>query len=76
MCESEQAQSSLLRRTAAMRAANAASREWIGRRVWMAPALQAIFAIAMVCQHSRVSGLFVWRLPLAMMTFASRVPVG
>lgn len=29
--------------------------------VWMAPALQAIFAIAMVCQYSRVSGLFAWR---------------
>jgi hypothetical protein len=25
--------------------------------VWVAPALQAIFAIAMVCQYSRVSGL-------------------
>jgi hypothetical protein len=44
--------------------------------VWMAPALQAIFAIAMVCQYSRVSGLFVWRLPLALMSSASKVPIG
>ena len=44
--------------------------------VWMAPALQAFFAIAMVCQYSRVSGLFAWRLPLAMMSFASKVPIG
>jgi len=42
----------------------------------MAPALQAIFAIAMVCQYSRVSGLFVWRLPLALMSSASKVPIG
>jgi hypothetical protein len=42
----------------------------------MAPALQAIFAIAMVCQYSRVSGLFVRRLPPAMMSSASKVPIG
>ena len=46
------------------------------RPVWMASALQAIFAIAMVCQYSRVSGLFAWRLPLAMMSSASKVPIG
>jgi hypothetical protein len=44
--------------------------------VWMAPALQAIFAIAMVCQYSRVSGLFTWRVPLALMSSASKVPIG
>ncbi|MEM8977822.1 MAG: hypothetical protein AAGD43_37710, partial [Pseudomonadota bacterium] len=44
--------------------------------VWMAPALQEIFAIAMVCQYSRVSGLFVQRLPLALMSSASKVPIG
>ena len=30
----------------------------------------------MVCQYSRVSGLFVWRLPLALMSSASKVPIG
>ncbi|WP_207796995.1 hypothetical protein, partial [Tritonibacter scottomollicae] len=44
--------------------------------VWMAPALQEIFVIAMVCQYSRVSGLFVWLLPLALMSSASKVPIG
>nr|WP_322864847.1 hypothetical protein [Aquicoccus sp. G2-2]MEA1112075.1 hypothetical protein [Aquicoccus sp. G2-2] len=44
--------------------------------VWMAPALQAISVIAMVCQYSRVSGLFAWRLPLALMSSASKVPIG
>lgn len=34
------------------------------------------FAIAMVCQYSRVSGLFVWRLPLALISSASKVPIG
>jgi hypothetical protein len=32
--------------------------------------------IAMVCQYSRVSGLFAWRLPLALMSSASEVPIG
>ena len=49
------------------------------RRVWMAPALQAISAVAIVCQYSRVfplpgsgllanheRGLFAWQLPLAL----------
>ncbi len=44
--------------------------------VWMAPALQAIFVIATVGQYSRVSGLFAWRLPLALMSSASKVPIG
>jgi len=44
--------------------------------VWMAPALQAISEIAMVCQYSRVSGLFAWQLPLALMNSASKVPIG
>ena len=44
--------------------------------VWMAPALQEISVIAMVCQYSRVSGLFAWRLPLALMSSASEVPIG
>ena len=44
--------------------------------VWMAPALQEISVIAMVCQYSRVSGLFAWRLPLALMSSASKVPIG
>jgi len=57
--------------------------------VWVAPALQAIFVIATVCQYSRVfplpgsgllanheRGLFTWRLPLAMMSSASKVPIG
>jgi len=44
--------------------------------VWMAPALQAFFVVAMVCQYSRVSGLFAWRLPLALMSSASKVPIG
>jgi hypothetical protein len=30
----------------------------------------------MVCQYSRVSGLFVRRLPLALMSSASKVPIG
>ena len=30
----------------------------------------------MVCQYSRVSGLFVWRLPLVLMISASKVPIG
>ncbi len=30
----------------------------------------------MVCQYSRVSGLFAWRLPLALMSSASKVPIG
>ena len=47
--------------------------EW---HVWMAPALQEISVIAMVCQYSRVSGLFAWRLPLALMSSASKVPIG
>ena len=42
----------------------------------MAPALQEISVIAMVCQYSRVSGLFMWRLPLALMSSASKVPIG
>lgn len=42
----------------------------------MAPTLQAIFVIAMVCQYSRVSGLFAWQLPLALMSSASKVPIG
>ena len=46
------------------------------RPVWMAPALQEISVIAMVCQYSRVSGLFAWRLPLALMSSASEVPIG
>ncbi|MGC3940816.1 hypothetical protein ACOTTU_23695, partial [Roseobacter sp. EG26] len=41
-------------------------------RVWMAPALQEISVVAMVCQYSRVSGLFAWRLPLALMSSASK----
>ena len=45
-------------------------------RVWMAPALQGISVIAMVCQYSRVSGLFAWLLPLALMSSASEVPIG
>ncbi|MEL7257206.1 MAG: hypothetical protein AAFN80_05095 [Pseudomonadota bacterium] len=44
--------------------------------VWMAPALQEFFVIAMVCQYSRVSGLFAWQLPLALMSSASKVPIG
>ena len=44
--------------------------------MWMAPALQEISVIAMVCQYSRVSGLFVRRLPLALMSSASKVPIG
>ena len=44
--------------------------------VWMAPALQEISVIAMVCQYSRVSGLFAWQLPLALMSSASKVPIG
>lgn len=44
--------------------------------VWMAPALQAIFVGAMFCQYSRVSGLLAWRLPLAPMSSASKVPIG
>jgi hypothetical protein len=44
--------------------------------VWMAPALQGISVIAMVCQYSRVSGLFAWLLPLALMSSASEVPIG
>ncbi|WP_212635073.1 hypothetical protein, partial [Aliiruegeria lutimaris] len=42
----------------------------------MAPALQEISVVAMVCQYSRVSGLLVWRLPLALMSSASKVPIG
>ncbi len=30
----------------------------------------------MVCQYSRVFGLFVWHLPLALMSSASKVPIG
>jgi hypothetical protein len=37
---------------------SAASRAAGKRHVWMAPALQEISVIAMVCQYSRVSGLF------------------
>ena len=44
--------------------------------VWMAPALQEFSVIATVCQYSRVSGLFAWRLPLALMSSASKVPIG
>ena len=44
--------------------------------MWMTPALQAFFVIAMVCQYSRVSGLFAWRSPLALMSSASKVPIG
>jgi hypothetical protein len=47
-----------------------------GCPVWMAPALQGISVIAMVCQYSRVSGLFAWLLPLALMSSASEVPIG
>jgi len=42
----------------------------------MAPALQEISVIAMVRQYSRVSGLFAWQLPLALMSSASKVPIG
>jgi hypothetical protein len=42
----------------------------------MGPALQEISVIAMVCQYSRVSGLFAQRLLLAMMSSASKVPIG
>lgn len=42
----------------------------------MAPALQEISETAMICQYSRVSGLFVWRLPLALMSSVSKVPIG
>jgi len=42
----------------------------------MAPALQAFFVIAVISQYSRVSGLFAWRLPLALMSSASKVPIG
>jgi hypothetical protein len=38
--------------------------------------IASVFVIAMVCQYSRVSGLFAWRLPLAMMSSASKVPIG
>ena len=44
--------------------------------VWMAPALQEISVIAMVGQYSRVSGLFAWQVPLALMSSASKVPIG
>ena len=63
-------------RMSAMRAAPAAIEYPYHRRVWVAPALQAIFVIATFCQYSRVSGLFAWRLPLAMMSSASKVPIG
>jgi hypothetical protein len=61
---------------AALAGRTAALKEATERHVWMAPALQAIFVIAMVCQYSRVSGLFVWRLPLALMSSVSKVPIG
>ena len=34
------------------------------------------FVIATVCQYSRVFGLFAWQLPLALMSSASKVPIG
>ncbi|MDX1744011.1 MAG: hypothetical protein R3186_10510, partial [Ruegeria sp.] len=44
--------------------------------VWMAPASQAFFVIAIIGQYSRVFGLFAWRSPLALMSSASKVPIG
>ncbi len=52
------------------------ARSWGEGPVWMAPALQEFFVIATVCQYSRVSGLFARRLPLALMSSASKVPIG
>ena len=38
--------------------------------------IASVFVIATVCQYSRVSGLFAWRSPLALMSSASKVPIG
>jgi len=47
------------------------------RPLWMAPALQEFFGdYALACQYSRLSGLFARRLPLALMSSASEVPIG
>ncbi len=38
--------------------------------------IASVFCVAIIHQNSRVSGLFMWRLPLALMSSASKVPIG
>jgi hypothetical protein len=38
--------------------------------------IASVFCVAIIRQYSRVSGLFAWRLPLALMSSASKVPIG